>query len=104
MNGFQARSRTIAGGILTFSELTNLTCGGFIIGLRFNHAICDSTGAAQFMRAVIEMGLGASAPSILYPCGTESSSMPKTHLESRSVITCKYKFEKITKNKKDYRW
>ncbi|KAJ8641827.1 hypothetical protein MRB53_018521 [Persea americana] len=49
---------------LLLIQLTNLTCGGFIIGLRFNHAICDTTGAAQFMRAVVEMGLGASAPSI----------------------------------------
>ncbi|RWR82080.1 benzyl alcohol O-benzoyltransferase-like protein [Cinnamomum micranthum f. kanehirae] len=50
---------------LLLIQLTNLTCGGFIICLRFNHAICDTNGAAQFMCAVVEMGLGASAPSIL---------------------------------------
>lgn len=45
-------------------QINHFTCGGFILGLRFNHVICDSAGIVKFMIAVAEMLVGAGAPSI----------------------------------------
>ncbi|CAO2813027.1 unnamed protein product [Amaranthus hypochondriacus] len=46
-------------------QVTRLGCGGFIVTLRANHAICDGTGVMQLMNAVGEMARGFSAPSVL---------------------------------------
>ncbi|KAL1801808.1 hypothetical protein ACET3Z_030455 [Daucus carota] len=45
-------------------QVTRLRCGGFILGLRINHVMCDGAGLFQFMFALSEMARGASAPSI----------------------------------------
>lgn len=45
-------------------QVTRLTCGGFILALRFNHVMCDATGLVLFLTAVSEMARGARAPSI----------------------------------------
>ncbi|KAI4310460.1 hypothetical protein MLD38_035438 [Melastoma candidum] len=50
---------------LLLFQLTRLNCGGFILALRMNHAMCDGQGLAQFLYAVGEMAQGASVPSIL---------------------------------------
>lgn len=44
--------------------MTRLKCGGFIFASRLNHIICDATGLLQFLNAVTEISLGASAPSV----------------------------------------
>ncbi|RWR82084.1 benzyl alcohol O-benzoyltransferase-like protein [Cinnamomum micranthum f. kanehirae] len=49
---------------LLLIQLTHLKCGGFILGLRFNHVMCDNAGIVKFMHAVAEMIIGARAPSI----------------------------------------
>ncbi|KAJ8619656.1 hypothetical protein MRB53_028185 [Persea americana] len=57
-----------SGGILDcplmLIQVTHLTCGGFIVGLRFTHAICDYAGILQLMRTIAQIALGAHAPSI----------------------------------------
>lgn len=40
-------------------------CGGYIVAIRNNHAICDGAGIMQFMNAVGEMARGFIAPLIL---------------------------------------
>ncbi|CAI9099109.1 OLC1v1035880C1 [Oldenlandia corymbosa var. corymbosa] len=49
---------------LLLVQVTRLRCGGFIFALRFNHAISDGAGIAQFQKAVAEIARGASAPSV----------------------------------------
>ncbi|GLT31784.1 hypothetical protein SLA2020_064930 [Shorea laevis] len=35
-------------------QVTKFACGGFVIGLRFCHTVCDGLGSAQFMNAIGE--------------------------------------------------
>lgn len=44
-------------------QVTRLTCGGFIFGLRMNHAMCDGCGIGQFMIALGQLVRGATVPS-----------------------------------------
>ncbi|KAL3738513.1 hypothetical protein ACJRO7_019960 [Eucalyptus globulus] len=44
-------------------QVTRLKCGGFILGIRLNHAISNSVGLKQFLEAAAELARGASAPS-----------------------------------------
>ncbi|OVA16639.1 Transferase [Macleaya cordata] len=49
---------------LVLMQVTQFTCGGFVIGLIFCHSICDGLGAAQFLNAVGEFARGLQVPSI----------------------------------------
>lgn len=55
----------VLGTPLLIVQVTRLRCGGFVVALRCNHAICDGTGIMQLMNAVGEMGRDYAAPSIL---------------------------------------
>ncbi|XP_026452376.1 benzyl alcohol O-benzoyltransferase-like [Papaver somniferum] len=50
---------------LLFVQVTRLTCGGFIFGLKHNHTICDAQGLQQFVKALAEIARGEVSPSIL---------------------------------------
>ncbi|KAF5735166.1 Benzyl alcohol O-benzoyltransferase [Tripterygium wilfordii] len=50
---------------LLLIQVTRLRCGGFIVGFRGNHALCDAQGMGQFLSAVGEIARGAYAPSVL---------------------------------------
>ncbi|VAH57858.1 unnamed protein product [Triticum turgidum subsp. durum] len=45
-------------------KITKFTCGGFVMGLRFNHASADGMGAAQFIKAVGDMARGLPEPAV----------------------------------------
>ncbi|XP_052158143.1 acyl transferase 10 [Oryza glaberrima] len=49
---------------LAMIQVTTFTCGGFVIGLRTNHAVADGTGAAQFMNAVGDLARGLPEPRV----------------------------------------
>ncbi|KAJ4954248.1 hypothetical protein NE237_011031 [Protea cynaroides] len=49
---------------LVLMQVTQFTCGGFVMGLIFCHSICDGLGAAQFLSAVGELARGLNHPSI----------------------------------------
>uniref|UniRef100_A0A6V7QXM3 Benzyl alcohol O-benzoyltransferase n=1 Tax=Ananas comosus var. bracteatus TaxID=296719 RepID=A0A6V7QXM3_ANACO len=49
---------------LLLIQVTRLVCGGFILGLRLNHTMCDAPGLIQFMDAVAELARGLPAPSV----------------------------------------
>ncbi|KAJ0021745.1 hypothetical protein Pint_30878 [Pistacia integerrima] len=46
-------------------QVIRLVCGGFILGLRFNHAMCDGFGLQKFSKAVEEM----TSPGCLFKGG-----------------------------------
>lgn len=45
-------------------QVTRLKCGGFILGLRYNHAVTDGAGIAEFLKALGEIARGAAIPSV----------------------------------------
>ncbi|KAI4351126.1 hypothetical protein L6164_005510 [Bauhinia variegata] len=45
-------------------QVTRLTCGGFILALRFNHSMTDGAAIVQFLNAIAEIAQGANEPSI----------------------------------------
>ncbi|OEL30472.1 Methanol O-anthraniloyltransferase [Dichanthelium oligosanthes] len=47
---------------LAMIQVTTFTCGGFVVGLRTNHAVADGTGAAQFLNAVGDLARGMPEP------------------------------------------
>ncbi|XP_010259841.1 PREDICTED: 10-deacetylbaccatin III 10-O-acetyltransferase-like [Nelumbo nucifera] len=46
-------------------QVTQFTCGGFVIGLVLSHTTCDGLGSAQFLKAVGEFARGLQQPSIV---------------------------------------
>ncbi|CAL9117488.1 unnamed protein product, partial [Musa textilis] len=44
--------------------VTEFTCGGFAVGIRFNHTVFDGVGAAQFLKAVAEIARGHARPLV----------------------------------------
>ncbi|XP_039122154.1 acyl transferase 9-like [Dioscorea cayenensis subsp. rotundata] len=51
-------------GALVMMQVTKFECGGYVIGLRFNHTVADGIGAAQFITAVGELARGYRQPVI----------------------------------------
>ncbi|KAJ0972735.1 hypothetical protein J5N97_020694 [Dioscorea zingiberensis] len=39
-------------------QVTQFKCGGFVIGTRGNHAMCDGLGSAQFIKAIADIAKG----------------------------------------------
>ncbi|KAJ3691934.1 hypothetical protein LUZ60_012284 [Juncus effusus] len=58
-------------------QVTTFTCGGFVLGLRFNHASADGMGAAQFIKAVGDMARGLPEPLALPVWDREKFPNPK---------------------------
>lgn len=57
--------------------MTTFTCGGFVLGLRFNHASADGMGAAQFIKAVGDMARGLEEPLVKPVWDREKFPNPK---------------------------
>jgi hypothetical protein len=72
------------GGPLMLMQVTQFSCGGFVIGVTWNHAIGDTTGIAQFLQAVGEMARGMSSPSVLPTRSWDDSLTPSL---SPSVVS-----------------
>ncbi|KAK7314927.1 hypothetical protein VNO77_33457 [Canavalia gladiata] len=49
---------------LLLVQVSRLKCGGFILAMRMNHAMTDGIGMSLFIKALAEIALGASKPSI----------------------------------------
>ncbi|CAL5005571.1 unnamed protein product [Urochloa decumbens] len=50
---------------LLMMQVTEFSCGGFVLGVTWNHAIADGAGMAQFLQAVGELANGLPSPSIV---------------------------------------
>ncbi|PUZ40598.1 hypothetical protein GQ55_9G437600 [Panicum hallii var. hallii] len=49
---------------LLLVQVTEFTCGGFVLGVTWNHVAADGAGMAQFLQAVGELARGVSPPSV----------------------------------------
>ncbi|KAL6841043.1 hypothetical protein ACP4OV_029012 [Aristida adscensionis] len=49
---------------LLLMQVTEFLCGGFVIGVTWNHAIADGIGMAQFLQAIGELVRGLSTLSV----------------------------------------
>ncbi|XP_008809082.2 acyl transferase 5-like [Phoenix dactylifera] len=45
-------------------QVTQFSCGGYVVGIRFNHAIFDGVGVAQFLKAIAELAKGLARPTV----------------------------------------
>ncbi|XP_057533449.1 benzyl alcohol O-benzoyltransferase-like isoform X2 [Amaranthus tricolor] len=50
---------------LMLIQVTKLKCGGFIVGLRYNHTFADAPGLVLLMNAIAELAPGLQSPSTL---------------------------------------
>jgi len=50
---------------LLLMQVTVFSCGGFVVGVTWDHAVSDGLGLAQFLQAVGEMARGAPSPSVV---------------------------------------
>ncbi|GJN03573.1 hypothetical protein PR202_ga21029 [Eleusine coracana subsp. coracana] len=50
---------------LLLTQVTEFTCGGFVLGVTWHHGIADGIGMAQFLQAVGEFSRGFPSPSVL---------------------------------------
>ncbi|CAO2163496.1 unnamed protein product [Urochloa humidicola] len=50
---------------LLMMQVTEFSCGGFVLGVTWNHGIADGAGMAQFLQAVGEIARGSPAPSLV---------------------------------------
>ncbi|CAO2161304.1 unnamed protein product [Urochloa humidicola] len=60
-------------------QVTSFSCGGFVVGFRFSHAVADGPGAAQFMNAIGDLARGG-APSVDPQWGRDAVPDPATAL------------------------
>ncbi|OEL16866.1 Methanol O-anthraniloyltransferase [Dichanthelium oligosanthes] len=52
------------GDPLLLMQVTEFSCGGFVLGATWNHAVADGAGMGQFLRAVGELAGGLPSPSV----------------------------------------
>eukprot|EP00253_Pinus_taeda_P035946 PITA_35946 len=52
-------------------QVTRFACGGFVVGVSFNHNLCDGRGAAQFLMGLAEIARGEAKLSIEPVCQRE---------------------------------
>ncbi|CAM0878492.1 unnamed protein product [Alopecurus aequalis] len=50
---------------LLMMQVTEFSCGGFVMGVTWNHVIADAAGMGQFLQAVGELARGLSSPSVV---------------------------------------
>ncbi|TVU18615.1 hypothetical protein EJB05_34722, partial [Eragrostis curvula] len=65
-----------AGGPLMLVQVTEFSCGGFVVGVTWNHGVGDTAGIAQFLQAVGEMARGMSSPSVIPNRNWDDSLVP----------------------------
>ncbi|KAL6650295.1 hypothetical protein ACP70R_009220 [Stipagrostis hirtigluma subsp. patula] len=61
---------------LTLSYAGEFSCGGFVVGVTWDHVIADGAGMAQFLQAVGELARGFASPAVV-PVRMDKSSVPE---------------------------
>uniref|UniRef100_A0A453T2L7 3'-N-debenzoyl-2'-deoxytaxol N-benzoyltransferase n=1 Tax=Aegilops tauschii subsp. strangulata TaxID=200361 RepID=A0A453T2L7_AEGTS len=58
-------------------EVTEFSCGGFVVGMTWNHVMADAAGMAQFLQAVGELARGMPAPAVVPVRSEIDGSLPR---------------------------
>ncbi|KAM3393711.1 hypothetical protein ACQJBY_014439 [Aegilops geniculata] len=58
-------------------QVTEFTCGGFIVGVTWNHVLADAAGMAQFLQAVGELARGMPTPSVVPVRSEADGTIPR---------------------------
>ncbi|KAL6650343.1 hypothetical protein ACP70R_009268 [Stipagrostis hirtigluma subsp. patula] len=61
---------------LLLMQVTEFSCGGFVVGTTWNHALADGKGMAQFLQTVGELARGLPRPSV-FPVSCGDHSLPE---------------------------
>jgi hypothetical protein len=77
-----------AGDPLLLVQVTEFSCGGFVLGATVNHAVADAAGLAQFLNAIGELARGMASPSVA-PVRWDGSlpSRPPPVVSTRELVT-----------------
>uniref|UniRef100_A0ACD5UHJ4 Uncharacterized protein n=1 Tax=Avena sativa TaxID=4498 RepID=A0ACD5UHJ4_AVESA len=67
----QSQSRPLA-----LVQVTVFNCGGFVVAVTWDHAVCDGVGLAQFLQAVGELARGLPAPSVVPVRTSDALTLP----------------------------
>ncbi|XP_077211260.1 HXXXD-type acyl-transferase family protein [Tasmannia lanceolata] len=62
---------------LVIAQVTSFSCGGFSLGLRLCHCLCDGLGAMQFVSAWAAMARGTHTVDIPFPCWDREFFRPR---------------------------
>uniref|UniRef100_J3LVQ4 Uncharacterized protein n=2 Tax=Oryza brachyantha TaxID=4533 RepID=J3LVQ4_ORYBR len=76
---------------LVLMQVTEFACGGFVVGVTWNHAIADGTGMAQFLQDVGELCRGTPLPSAVPPTRWDYSlpELPQDVISStEAIVSC----------------
>ncbi|PUZ51528.1 hypothetical protein GQ55_6G194900 [Panicum hallii var. hallii] len=49
---------------LLLMQVTEFSCGGFVVGVTWNHGVADGIGMAQFLQTIGELARGSPSPSL----------------------------------------
>jgi len=72
---------------LLLVQVTEFSCGGFVVGVTWNHVVADGAGMAQFLQAIGELARGLSAPSIVpVRCDDSIPSLPPLIAAGRRLM------------------
>ncbi|KAF6994054.1 hypothetical protein CFC21_010844 [Triticum aestivum] len=58
-------------------QVTEFSCGGFVVGMTWNHVMADAAGMAQFLQAVGELARGMPAPAVVPVRSEIDGSLPR---------------------------
>ncbi|WVZ83946.1 hypothetical protein U9M48_031040 [Paspalum notatum var. saurae] len=61
---------------LVLMQVTEFSCGGYVVGTTWNHAVADGTGIAQFLGAVGDFARGLPQPCV-FPVSCGDDSLPE---------------------------
>ncbi|CAL5012602.1 unnamed protein product [Urochloa decumbens] len=67
---------------LLLMQVTEFSCGGFVLGATWNHGLADGAGMAQFLQAVGELARGSSQPSLV-PVRSSDDLPPRPDISRR---------------------
>ncbi|CAN6227402.1 unnamed protein product [Urochloa humidicola] len=57
-------------------QVTEFSCGGFTVGMTWNHLLADAAGMVQFLQAVAELARGGVSPPSVVPVRRWDDSLP----------------------------
>ncbi|PAN11199.1 hypothetical protein PAHAL_2G202300 [Panicum hallii] len=75
------------GDPLLLMQVTEFSCGGFVLGVTWNHGVADGAGMGQLLQAVAELAGGLPSPSVApVRCDGSLPRLPPSALEAQQHL------------------